>query len=269
MAQTEARSYVRSTEELATQRSHDCGVARRDGRAIPDNSPSYSASRAPAGAGRSSRTRSRPSPPGCRSSAFAKAIASGSGQPNRVEWLVTQFATAQLGLILVNINPAYRLAELEYTLGVSGCRAVVSAQEMKTSKYLEMLQTVRPQLPRLEWIIRMGEGRTPNMLNYADLLAKGRGGTIREEPLDCRKPDQHPVHKSEPPARRRARHSHRNILNNGNFVGGRPELRGRDRVCIPYPFTTASEWSWATLGCQPTARRWSIPSEGFDPASRR
>jgi len=85
----------------------------------------------------------------------------GIWSPNRVEWLVTQFATARLGLVLVNINPAYRLSELEYALRVSGCRAVVSAQEMKSSKYLEMLQTVRPQTPGLEWIIRMGEGSTP------------------------------------------------------------------------------------------------------------
>jgi len=85
---------------------------------------------------------------------------------------VTQFATARLGLVLVNINPAYRLAELEYALRVSGCRAVVSAQEMKTRGTWRCSRGFVTDA-WLEWIIRMGEGSTPNMLNYADVLAKG------------------------------------------------------------------------------------------------
>ena len=94
----------------------------------------------------------------------------GIWSPNRVEWLVTQFATARIGLILVNINPAYRLAELEYALNVSGCRAIVTAERLKTSMYLQMLQTLAPELahsepgalkaarlPALQWIVRMGD----------------------------------------------------------------------------------------------------------------
>jgi fatty-acyl-CoA synthase len=98
----------------------------------------------------------------------------GIWSPNRVEWLVTQFATARMGLILVNINPAYRLSELTYALQVSGCRAVVSAERLKSSMYLEMLQKVRPDLPALEFIVRMGTQPTPGMLNYADVLERGR-----------------------------------------------------------------------------------------------
>ena len=127
----------------------------------------------------------------------------GIWSPNRVEWLVTQFATARLGLVLVNINPAYRLSELEYALRVSGCRAVVSAQEMKSSKYLEMLQTVRPQTPGLEWIIRMGEGSTLNMLNYADVVAKGRGAQF-ERSLSTATTRSISSSQAAPPAARRA-----------------------------------------------------------------
>ena len=74
----------------------------------------------------------------------------GIWSPNRVEWLVTQFATARIGVILVNINPAYRLHELEYALNASGCRAIVSAEQLRTSKYLEMLQTLAPELATCE-----------------------------------------------------------------------------------------------------------------------
>ncbi|MGE5332996.1 MAG: AMP-binding protein, partial [Nitrospirota bacterium] len=111
----------------------------------------------------------------------------GIWSPNRAEWLVTQFATARAGLVLVNINPAYRIAELEYALNLSGCRALVTAEQLKTSKYLEMLQRLAPELvscapgalkaarmPALEMVIRLGDARTPGMLNYGDVLAQGR-----------------------------------------------------------------------------------------------
>jgi fatty-acyl-CoA synthase len=97
----------------------------------------------------------------------------GIWSPNRAEWLVTQFATARIGVILVNINPAYRLSELEYALNLSGCRAIVTAERLKTSMYLQMLQTLAPELahsepgklksarlPALQWVIRMGAEAT-------------------------------------------------------------------------------------------------------------
>ena len=159
----------------------------------------------------------------------------GIWSPNRAEWLVTQFATARLGLVLVNINPAYRLAELEYALHVSGCRAVISAQEMKTSKYLEMLQTVRPQTPGLEWIIRMGKGRTPDMLNYADVLAKGRGGAIRDEPLDCHDPINIQFTSGTTGSPKGATLTHHNVVNNARFIAQALNFSEADRLCIPVP----------------------------------
>ena len=121
----------------------------------------------------------------------------GIWSPNRAEWLVTQFATARIGLILVNINPAYRLAELEYALNVSGCRAIVTAERLKTSMYLQMLQKLAPELahsqpgalkaaklPALQWIIRMGDEATPGMLNYGALLERGRA-SLQTQQLDA------------------------------------------------------------------------------------
>jgi fatty-acyl-CoA synthase len=191
----------------------------------------------------------------------------GIWSPNRVEWLVTQFATARLGLVLVNINPAYRLSELEYALGVSGCRAVVSAQEMKKSKYLEMLQTVRPQLPRLEWIIRMGEGRTPNMLNYADLLTKGRSATIREEPLDCHDPINIQFTSGTTGSPKGATLTHHNVVNNARFIAQALNFSEADRLCIPVPLYHCFGMVLAVLACVSTGATMVFPGEAFDPTA--
>ncbi|WP_310722328.1 AMP-binding protein, partial [Burkholderia pseudomultivorans] len=101
--------------------------------------------------------------------------------------LLTQFATARIGAILVNINPAYRLAEFEYALNKVGCRALIAAEQFKSSAYLEMLQALAPELahcapgelraarlPELRIVIRMGDGHTPGMLRYPDVVAQGR-----------------------------------------------------------------------------------------------
>jgi fatty-acyl-CoA synthase len=102
---------------------------------------------------------------------------------NNVEWLLTQHATAKAGLVLVNINPAYRRAELEYAINKVGCRAIVLSPAFKTSNYLEMLNDLAPELasaqpgalkaaklPTLQFVIRMGEEKTPGMYNFGDLL---------------------------------------------------------------------------------------------------
>ncbi len=137
----------------------------------------------------------------------------GIWSPNRWEWLVTQFATARIGLVLVNINPAYRLTELEYALNKVGCRALISAVRFKTSDYLGMIETLAPELataepgklkaarlPKLR--IRHPHGRrcnSPGMFNFADVMA--RGGRDEHERLDlisriaeARRRRQHPVH---------------------------------------------------------------------------
>jgi fatty-acyl-CoA synthase len=191
----------------------------------------------------------------------------GIWSPNRVEWLVTQFATARLGLVLVNVNPAYRLAELEYALRVSGCRAIVSAQEMKTSKYLEMLQMVRPQTPGLEWIIRMGDGRTPNMLNYADVLGKGRSGAIREEPLDCHDPINIQFTSGTTGSPKGATLTHHNVVNNARFIAQALNFSEADRLCIPVPLYHCFGMVLAVLACVSTGATMVFPGEMFDAAA--
>jgi fatty-acyl-CoA synthase len=191
----------------------------------------------------------------------------GIWSPNRVEWLVTQFATARLGLVLVNINPAYRLSELEYALRVSGCRAVVSAQEMKSSKYLEMLQTVRPQTPGLEWIVRMGGGRTPDMLNYADVLAKGRGGAIRDEPLDCQDPINIQFTSGTTGSPKGATLTHHNVVNNARFIAQALNFSEADRLCIPVPLYHCFGMVLAVLACVSTGATMVFPGEMFDPGA--
>jgi fatty-acyl-CoA synthase len=115
----------------------------------------------------------------------------GIWSPNGYEWCLTQFATAKIGAILVNINPAYRVFELEYALQKSGCKAVVAAEQFKSSRYLEMLQNLAPELaicapgrlraqklPQLEAVIRMGSAHSPGMLNFDELRRLGGAGEM-------------------------------------------------------------------------------------------
>lgn len=117
----------------------------------------------------------------------------GIWSPNNAEWVVTQFATARAGLILVNINPAYRLSELEYALNKVGCKALITAVSFKSSDYLVMLRKLAPELetcgpgrlhaaklPDLRTVIRLGDGATPGMLNYADVLRFGGDARLAE-----------------------------------------------------------------------------------------
>jgi fatty-acyl-CoA synthase len=121
--------------------------------------------------------------------------------PNRAEWCVTQFATSKLGLILVNINPAYRVHELEYALNQSGCSALVLAPTFKSSNYAEMLTSLAPELkdceagqlqsaklPRLRTVICLGEERHPGMYSWGDLMTKGEA--VRQEQLNERQREQ-------------------------------------------------------------------------------
>src|SRR5262249_51059913 len=93
----------------------------------------------------------------------------GIWSPNNAEWVITQFATAKAGLILVNINPAYRVTELEYALAKAGCAALITAAQFKSSNYLEMLREAAPRLPQLQHVIVIGEQRTPGMMRFGKI----------------------------------------------------------------------------------------------------
>jgi len=206
----------------------------------------------------------------------------GIWSPNRWEWLVTQFATARAGLILVNINPAYRLAELEYALNKVGCRALVTAARFRTSDYLDMLARLAPELhaaepgklsaarlPSLEIVIRMGEDSTPGMLNFGDVLAMA--GRDEYERLDAitatLQPDEAiniQFTSGTTGAPKGATLSHRNIVNNGNFVTAAIRLTEDDRLCIPVPFYHCFGMSMGSMGCVTKGTTMVFPGEGFD-----
>jgi fatty-acyl-CoA synthase len=197
----------------------------------------------------------------------------GIWSPNRVEWLVTQFATARIGLILVNVNPAYRLAELEYALQVSGCRAVVSAEQFKTSRYLEMLERVRPNLPALEFVIRVGDARTPGMLNYSDVLARGRAALDAqaldaiEARLDCHDPINIQFTSGTTGNPKGATLTHHNVVNNARFIAQAMRFTEADSLCIPVPLYHCFGMVLAVLACVASGAAMVFPSEAFEPAA--
>jgi fatty-acyl-CoA synthase len=208
----------------------------------------------------------------------------GIWSPNRAEWLVTQFATARVGLILVNINPAYRLAELEYALQVSGCRAIVSAERLKTSMYLQMLQTLAPELahsepgalqaarlPALQWVIRLGDERTPGMLNYGTLLERGRAGLQVQQldaisaTLDCHDPINIQFTSGTTGSPKGATLTHHNIVNNARFIAMAMNFSEADSLCIPVPLYHCFGMVLAVLACTCTGARMVFPGESFEP----
>ena len=183
--------------------------------------------------------------------------------PNRWEWLITQFATARVGMILVNINPAYRLSELEYALNKVGCRALVTAAAFKTSDYLGMIRT-------LAIVIRVGDEKTPGMLNFADVLAMGQG-TDRADldrisaGLDPNDAVNIQFTSGTTGAPKGATLTHRNIVNNADQVTTGMRFSRDDRLCIPVPFYHCFGMSMGTLGCVTKGATMVVPSEGFDP----
>ncbi|CAN7517588.1 AMP-binding protein [Rhizobacter sp. LjRoot28] len=210
----------------------------------------------------------------------------GIWSPNRAEWLIAQFATARIGVILVNINPAYRLGELEYALNASGCRAIIAAERLRTSNYLEMLQTLAPELercepgqlqarrlPQLQFVIRLGQERTPGMLNYDDVLRAGDGGfdvqglAAISGALDCRDAINIQFTSGTTGNPKGATLTHHNVVNNGRFVARAMELTERDSLCIPVPLYHCFGMVLAVLACVSTGSQMVFPGEVFDPGA--
>ena len=204
---------------------------------------------------------------------------------NSYEWVLVQYATAKIGAIMVCINPAYRLYELEYALNKASCRAIVSAAQFKSSDYLGMLQELAPQLsdcspgnlraaklPHLETVIRMGEEVSAGMFNFAELCSMG--GANEQHQLAALKsqlrPDD-PINiqftSGTTGSPKGATLTHCNILNNGYLAGEGMRLTPKDRLCIPVPLYHCFGMVMGNLACLAHAATAVYPDAVFDPLS--
>jgi fatty-acyl-CoA synthase len=203
--------------------------------------------------------------------------------PNCAEWAVTQFATAKAGLILVNINPAYRLNEVEYALNKVGCKALVTAVAHKTSEYLHMLHDLAPELsasrpgalqatrlPALRLVITLGDQEHAGCLAFHQALDAGTpadAARLAEIGPTLQFDDAINIQFTSGTTGfpKGATLSHHNILNNGYFVAEAIGLSVGERLCIPVPLYHCFGMVMGNLGCVTHAATMVYPSEGFDP----
>ena len=203
--------------------------------------------------------------------------------PNSAEWVLTQLATAKMGAIMVCINPAYRLYELEYALNKVECKALITDEQFKTSDYLGMLNTLAPELeqcipgqleaaklPHLKHVIRMGSVKSPGMFNFDDVCAGASADdfSVLADLQDKLKPDdainiQFTSGTTGNP--KGATLSHCNILNNGYLTGEAMRLMPTDKLCIPVPLYHCFGMVLAVLACISHGSTMVFPGEAFDP----
>jgi len=204
----------------------------------------------------------------------------GIWSPNRAEWLVTQFATARIGAILVNINPAYRQAELEYALNKAGVKMLITAAHFKSSDYLRMLLALAPELahcapgqlraarlPHLRLVVRMGTERTDGMLGYDDLLEAASPADLDAitPQLNARDAINIQFTSGTTGNPKGATLTHHNVVNNGRFVAMAMKLGASDRLCIPVPLYHCFGMVLSVLACVSVGACMIFPGEAFDP----
>ncbi len=183
--------------------------------------------------------------------------------PNCAEWVFTQYATAKIGVILVNVNPAYRTHEYAYAVNHSGLRLLVAASEFKTSNYKAMVEQTREDTPQLERVVYLDTGDWQQLLDEGtsidDVVVSQRlAATSAHDPINI----QYTSGTTEYP--KGAMLSHHNILNNGHQVTGMIDLDERDRLCIPVPFYHCFGMVMGNLGCTSRGVTMVIPAPGFD-----
>ncbi len=202
--------------------------------------------------------------------------------PNCVEWVLTQFATARIGAILVCVNPAYRIYELEYALNKVECRALVTAERFKTSHYLDMLYELAlelaeappgelraEKLPHLRSVIRMGEAPSPGMFNFGQVCDMGGDlhGRLDEISTELDPGDIINIQftSGTTGSPKGAALTHTGILNNAWFNGARMRFSPADRLCIPVPLYHCFGMVMGTLTCVAHGATMVLPAEVFDP----
>jgi len=189
----------------------------------------------------------------------------GIWSPNRYEWVVIQYATARIGAILVNINPAYKTAELEYALNQSGTSFLILARAFRTTDYVAMLNEVRDRCPELRQTLVLDD-------EWEGLLADGAGvpeATLAEieASLQFDEPINIQYTSGTTGFPKGATLSHHNILNNGFFIGEGLRYTENDRVCIPVPFYHCFGMVLGNLACTTHGACIVVPGEAYDPVA--
>ena len=202
--------------------------------------------------------------------------------PNRPEWLIAQFATARIGLILVNINPAYRASELEYALKQVGAKALITARQLKTSAYLEMLREVAPELdgcppgrlraerlPALRTVIQLGADPAPGCFAFDEVMGRGGGGQRwRLDAISAGLRPNDPINvqftSGTTGAPKGATLTHRNIVNNAISCARTMRLEPGEALCIPVPLYHCFGMVLGNLAAAAYGVTMVFPGEAFD-----
>ena len=205
----------------------------------------------------------------------------GIWSPNNKEWVLTQFATAKAGLILVNINPAYRLSELEFAINKVECKALITASKFKTSDYISMISELAPEveasqpgelqakkIPSLRNLIQIGEKHS-GMFSFEDILEVGKSesdDSLNEigKSLQFDDPINIQFTSGTTGTPKGATLTHHNILNNGFFIGEKFGLSEKDRMCIPVPLYHCFGMVIGNLACMTHGTAMVYPSESFE-----
>ncbi len=207
----------------------------------------------------------------------------GIWSPNKAEWIITMYAAAKAGLILVNVNPAYRVSELEYALRTVGCRALVTATSFKTSDYIGILNALMPELadsepgelhaaalPELRHVIQIDTDPAPGCHAFADIGRRGdnaQRARLAEIGAGLQFDDAVNIQftSGTTGSPKGATLTHHNVLNNGFFVGEAIRMTERDRLCIPVPMYHCFGMTMSALACTSHGAAMVFPGEGFDP----
>ena len=205
--------------------------------------------------------------------------------PNCAEWIVAQYATARVGIIQVNINPAYRTHELEYVLNKVSCKGLITAASFKSSDYNDMLYQLAPELnssepgqleskklPHLKCVIRLGEEKSNGFFNFQDVAAMASDALLKQvDQLSTRLDPNDAINiqftSGTTGSPKGATLSHRNILNNGYFTGRAMRFSEEDVLCVPVPLYHCFGMVMGSLNCVVHGACMVFPNDGFDPES--